>query len=62
MIELLCKNSTTGEMYTKKYIVADEAVEFIKYTCLNKNICVLEISESRLAQNNVITCSKICID
>ena len=29
MIELLCKNSATGEIYTKKYILADEAMEFI---------------------------------
>ncbi len=61
MIELLCKNNSTGELYTKKYILLDEAMEFIKFTCLNRNICVLEISESRLASNNVITYSKICI-
>ena len=61
MIELLCKNSATGEIYTKKYILADEAMDFIKFTCLNRNICVLEICESRLASNNVITYSKICI-
>ena len=61
MIELLCKNNSTGEIYTKKYIRADEAMEFIKFTRINGNICVLEISESRLQSNNEITYSKICI-
>lgn len=58
MIELLCKNNATGEIYTKKYILIDEALDFIKFTCINGNICVLEISESRLQSNNEITYSK----
>ena len=61
MIELLCKNNSTGELYTKKYILLDEALDFIKFTCIKGNICVLEISESRLQPNNEITYSKQCI-
>ena len=60
MIELLCENRTTGEIYTKRYMLADDVMEFIKFTSIKGNISVLEIVETR-SSNNVITSSRICI-
>ncbi len=47
MIEFCCKNNKTGEIYTKKYLSCDEAKGFLEFTCLNKGITVLKITQSQ---------------
>lgn len=61
MIEMLCKNSRTGEFFRKKYILSDDAKQFLIYASMKSEISVLEITETRFSPEHNIVSSKISI-